>query len=116
MNTKDLDDFTELLSEVSPSEKAFFAKRQALRLGCGIDSSGELVVQKGPIFIDFEASSLSEQSWPIEVGLARLEGKRVVIESKLIRPRPDWSEFDWNEKSAAVHGIPRSDLEVPLVS
>ncbi|MBY6059479.1 hypothetical protein [Leisingera daeponensis] len=64
-----------------------------------------------PIFIDFEASSLSPQSWPIEVGLAWLDGKRVVSVSKLIRPRWNWPEGDWNPKSEEVHGIPRSDLD-----
>lgn len=64
-----------------------------------------------PIFIDFEASSLSPASWPIEVGLAWLDGKRVVAESCLIRPRIEWPEDDWNPESEAVHGIPRSDLD-----
>jgi DNA polymerase III epsilon subunit-like protein len=69
------------------------------------------VRQKGPVFIDFEASSLSPNSWPIEVGLAWLDGKKVIIESKLIRPREEWSEDDWNPESEAVHNIPRSDLD-----
>lgn len=64
-----------------------------------------------PVFIDFEASSLSPQSWPIEVGVAWLDGKRVVYESKLIRPRAEWPEDDWNPESEEVHGIPRSELD-----
>lgn len=64
-----------------------------------------------PVFIDFEASSLSPKSWPIEVGLAWLVEKRVVVKSKLIRPRPEWSEDDWSLESEEVHGIPRADLE-----
>ncbi len=64
-----------------------------------------------PVFIDFEASSLSPQGWPIEIGLAWLLGKRVVVKSKLIRSRPEWAEEDWDPDSEQVHGIPRADLE-----
>lgn len=35
----------------------------------------------------------------------------MIVESKLIRPRPEWPEGDWNEVSEEVHGIPRSDLD-----
>ncbi len=66
--------------------------------------------EMGPVFVDFEASSLSQRSWPIEVGLSWLEGRRVIVESKLIRPRSEWPEDDWSAKSEAVHGIPRCDL------
>ncbi|UWR55513.1 3'-5' exonuclease [Phaeobacter inhibens] len=64
-----------------------------------------------PVFIDFEASSLSVESWPIEVGIAWLEGKRVISDSKLIRPRSEWPEDDWNPVSEEVHGILRADLD-----
>lgn len=50
-------------------------------------------------------------SWPIEVGLAWLDERKVVVESRLIRPRPEWPEDDWNPVSEEVHGIPRSDLD-----
>ncbi len=89
----------------------FFDRRRALGLGVGLDDGDELVRQKKPVFIDFEASSLSQFSWPIEVGIAWLEGKRVVSESKLIHPRPEWPEDDWNPVSEEVHGIPRADLD-----
>ncbi|UWQ44194.1 3'-5' exonuclease [Leisingera aquaemixtae] len=64
-----------------------------------------------PVFIDFEASSLSPGSWPIEVGLAWLDERKVVVESRLIRPKPEWPEDDWNPASEEVHGISRSDLD-----
>lgn len=64
-----------------------------------------------PIFIDFEASSLSITSWPIEVGIAKADDGQVVVESKLIRPVRGWSEDDWSPESEAVHGIPRSALD-----
>lgn len=63
-----------------------------------------------PIFIDFEASSLSTDTWPIEVGIAWLEGTRVITESKLIRPRPEWDLEDWSPVSAEIHGIELSEL------
>lgn len=103
MNEKDLEKFIGRMSKPGPDEEAFFERRQALGLGVGKIPE--------PVFIDFEASSLSPASWPIEVGVAWLEGKRVIVESKLIRPRPEWPEDDWNEVSEEVHGIPRADLD-----
>lgn len=52
-------------------------------------------------FIDFEASSL-EESYPIEIGWARLDG---VVGAALIRPHGDWKSMKWAEDSARVHGI-----------
>lgn len=63
------------------------------------------------IFIDFEASSLSDQSWPIEVGVAWLDGANVVSDSKLIRPDPDWDLDDWSSQSQRVHRIAFSELQ-----
>ncbi|NIZ62317.1 hypothetical protein DL239_15180 [Sedimentitalea sp. CY04] len=64
-----------------------------------------------PVFIDFEASSLSPRSWPIEVGIAWVEDRRVEIRSKLIKPHNSWDQDDWSEVSAAVHNIPFSELD-----
>jgi DNA polymerase III epsilon subunit-like protein len=63
-----------------------------------------------PVFIDFEASSLSPKSWPIEVGIARVGGNEVIVESKLIRPHPSWAMAEWHAESAAVHGISLEEL------
>jgi hypothetical protein len=69
-----------------------------------------------PLFLDVEASSLSPESYPIEVAWNFGDGS---IESHLISPRgmPSWT--DWDIKSEAIHGISRSDLvtngESPLV-
>lgn len=63
------------------------------------------------VFIDFEACSLADDSWPIEVGLAWLDGERVLTDSSLIRPRPDWPESSWSSASEAIHGIPREALD-----
>ena len=58
-----------------------------------------------PRFIDFEASSLSGKSYPIEVAWSDLEGN---IESWLINPQnyPDgWT--DWDPSSERLHGLSR---------
>jgi hypothetical protein len=57
------------------------------------------------VFIDFEASSLSDDSYPIEVGWAFENG---ASESYLIRPAADWS--DWADDAEAIHGISRALL------
>ena len=57
------------------------------------------------VFLDFEASSLSDDSYPIEVAWAGEDGSS---EQHLIRPAPDWS--DWSGAAEAVHKIPRERL------
>ena len=52
------------------------------------------------VFLDFEASSLSKRSYPIEVGWVFEDGK---AEAYLIRPAPDWT--DWDEEAEAIHHI-----------
>lgn len=67
--------------------------------------------------LDFEASSLSEASWPIEIGLSWLEHGEVRTWSSLIRPAPDWAIDDWSPQSASVHGISLSELmDAPSVT
>lgn len=61
--------------------------------------------------LDFEASSLSDQSWPIEVGLSWLEMGEVRTWSSLIRRAVGWDHSDWSAQSAAVHGIALNDLQ-----
>lgn len=63
-------------------------------------------------FLDFEASSLCEGSWPVEVGLSWIatDGKILTREWK-IRKEPDWSEDAWSAASAKIHGISRASLE-----
>jgi len=58
------------------------------------------------IFMDFEASSLSEESYPIEVAFSDERGN---IESYLIRPEADW--VDWCDIAEHnIHGISRELL------
>jgi len=62
---------------------------------------------KQPLFIDFEASSLNMDSYPIEVAWS-LEGGS--IESHLINPDEVKSWTDWEEESQAIHGISKDTL------
>jgi hypothetical protein len=57
------------------------------------------------VFLDFEASSLSKDSYPIEVGWAGEDGS---TEAHLIRPAPDWTE--WDASAEAIHQIGRDRL------
>lgn len=57
------------------------------------------------IFLDFEASSLSKKSYPIEVGWVDETGEGG---SSLIRPAPGWQ--DWDASAEAVHGLTREQL------
>src|SRR3569623_269136 len=56
-------------------------------------------------FLDFEASSLAERSYPIEVGWVIAGGAG---EAHLIRPARLW--FDWSAAAQAIHGIDRGEL------
>ncbi|QCO54618.1 hypothetical protein EOK75_01610 [Pseudorhodobacter turbinis] len=50
--------------------------------------------------LDFEASSLSQESWPIEVGLSWLADGEVQTWSTLIRPTPGRSPRATTDASA----------------
>ena len=59
-----------------------------------------------PSFLDFEASSLSNSSYPIEVAWNDAEGR---IYSYLIKPHDSWTE--WDSESEKIHGISRAKIE-----
>lgn len=64
--------------------------------------------------IDFEASSLDEGTYPIEVGVCRWTSPAASIEgwSALIAPIPAWREHgSWSPASQEVHGIRREELD-----
>jgi len=64
------------------------------------------------VTLDFEASSLSDRSYPIEVGVARWSGPDAPIMtwSSLIRPDPDWKRSGvWTAEAEKVHGITQAD-------
>jgi hypothetical protein len=58
------------------------------------------------VFLDFEASSLTKVSYPIEVGWVCEDGNG---EAHLIRPAPGWTE--WDESAEVIHHISRRMLE-----
>ncbi|EPE95116.1 3'-5' exonuclease [Rhizobium grahamii] len=58
------------------------------------------------VFLDFEASSLGKDSFPIEVAWVFQDGRS---RSFLIRPAPDWT--DWSPDAEAIHGISRDQLD-----
>jgi len=55
-----------------------------------------------PCFLDFEASSLSGESYPIQVAWSDPRGR---IDCVLIRPEEEWT--DWDEHSEEAHGLDR---------
>jgi hypothetical protein len=59
------------------------------------------------VFLDFEASSLSDDSYPIEVAWVFEDGRS---ESHLIKPAPQWD--DWDPSAETLHRISRSMIEV----
>jgi hypothetical protein len=59
-----------------------------------------------PVFIDFEASSLNKDSYPVEVAWVFEDGRS---RSFLIRPAPGWT--DWSAEAEAIHGISRDQLD-----
>jgi DNA polymerase III subunit epsilon len=64
------------------------------------------------IFLDFEASSLSSNSWPVEIGLSWLrDDGEVESHARYIRRFPTWSMDDWSEQSETVHQIPYGILK-----
>jgi DNA polymerase III epsilon subunit-like protein len=58
------------------------------------------------VFLDFEASSLANHSYPIEVGWVAEDG---AAEAHLIRPAPGWT--DWDPEAQAMHGLSREMLQ-----
>lgn len=57
------------------------------------------------LFLDFEASSLQSESWPVEIGFAWIAGGRVEVSSAVIAPDAGWSMDAWSEAAARVHGL-----------
>ncbi len=54
------------------------------------------------IFLDFEASGLGAQSWPVEVGWVDVAGSQ---DSCLIRPHHSWSMAAWDPAAEKLHGL-----------
>ncbi len=58
------------------------------------------------VFLDFEASSLGKQSYPIEVAWVFEDGRS---QSFLIKPKSGW--VDWSADAEKIHGISRDLLQ-----
>lgn len=70
------------------------------------------------VTLDFEASSLTDRSYPIEVGVARWSdpGRRIMTWSTLIRPTRQWiASQDWAETAQEVHGIAEGELAAGML-
>ena len=76
-----------------------------------IEDTRYQVRTRSAYFLDFEASSLDAESWPVEIGIARVVEGAVITESRLIRPHPGWNDEAWSESSAAIHGLSRARLD-----
>jgi len=57
------------------------------------------------VFLDFEASSLAKDSFPIEVAWVFEDGRSRTC---LIRPAENWT--DWSSEAEGIHGIGRDML------
>lgn len=57
------------------------------------------------VFLDFEASSLSDDSYPLEVAWVFEDGRS---EAHLIRPKAEWT--DWDATAETIHGLSREKL------
>jgi DNA polymerase III epsilon subunit-like protein len=66
--------------------------------------------------LDFEASSLDESGYPIEVAFVLGTAKGIAAEfSTLIKPRPGWDgKKAWSEASQHIHGLSRNDLDTGM--
>lgn len=58
-------------------------------------------------FIDFEASGLDQDSYPISVGISMLHRPETYY--SVIRPAAGWTY--WSEVSEGIHGLSRSHIE-----
>ena len=59
---------------------------------------------KDIVILDFEASGLSDDSYPIEFGIATNE----VVSSALIKPHSSWNH--WSDDAEKIHNIKRETL------
>lgn len=66
--------------------------------------------------LDFEASSLDETGYPIEVAFVVGSAGDIVMQfSALIRSRPHWrGKHAWSETSQRIHGIPIKALQAGI--
>lgn len=64
------------------------------------------------VFLDFEASGLGLGTWPIEIGLCRINADLSFrTQSRLICPHASWDPTKWSRDSQMIHNIDRVDLD-----
>ena len=63
------------------------------------------------VILDFEASSLWIESWPIEAGITRFEQSKPNTWSSLIKPAASWNKQDFNMFYSATHRLSVKDLQ-----
>lgn len=58
------------------------------------------------IIVDFEASGLNQDSWPVEIGWAVI-GDYCVLDSgsTIVRPELDWNHKGWDPEAEKLHGM-----------
>jgi DNA polymerase III subunit epsilon len=63
-------------------------------------------------FLEIQASSLRDDSWPIEIGIARLDqAGSLMVESHIIKPSASWPAASWSPFTANSHGISYESLD-----
>jgi hypothetical protein len=71
------------------------------------------VDDKAILFVDLEASGLSNLSYPIEIGWASLsaDGRQLQTDAILIRPDADWRENgEWSMDAQRMHGLSMKEI------
>ena len=79
-----------------------------------IEPTRRLIYKRKPVlFIDVEASGLSNQSYPIEIGWASLsiDGRNLHQDAILIRPDAEWRDNgEWSMAAQRIHGLSQREL------
>lgn len=74
-----------------------------------LGTGGDVCIKLPVALLDYEASSLSDRSYPIEAGWAIIAADLSISSGgMLIRPHHRWT--DWSEKAQLIHGITREML------
>ena len=73
---------------------------------------GVRVLERPRVFVDFEASALDANSFPVEVAWSILgEDLSIRTESHILRPKPQWRRRKWCPNAERVHGLSLDRLE-----
>lgn len=106
----------ELVGRISEGERASLleqARTDHARERAALVDQKQQLAEAGPViaaYLDVEASSLADASYPIEVGWAALHTSGYIDSGGwLISPEPDWA--DWSADAEAIHQIPRVMVE-----